>query len=147
VTQVPLTYERKTISLAAARIAAQAAAAVAERNGWTVSIAVADPHGGIVHLERMDGAGLPTMEMAQGKAFSSACTTVPTRLFEEALKAGKPEILVLRSITPLQGGLPIVIDGTVVGAIAVAGLSGEQNEQCAQAGVDALQAAVQSAEQ
>lgn len=136
----PPLLQRKCLSLSAARAIGQAAAAEAARHNWAVSIAVVDNAGALLHFERTDGAGAATIDMAQGKAWTSVNTKVPTRLLEEGLKAGRMEVLVLRSVTPLQGGLPVEIEGEVVGAVGVAGVHGEQDEQCARAGLEALRA-------
>jgi glc operon protein GlcG len=134
---VPL-VEKKTIGLAAARKMVAAAEAEALKNKWAISIAVVDDGGNLVYFERMDGANLPTVAISQGKARTAAEYRTATKGFEEGLSKGNTQLLSLPNATELQGGLPVMVDGQVVGAIAGSGAKGEQDEQCAQAGIDAL---------
>jgi len=134
---VPL-VEKKTIGLAAAKKMVAAAEAEAVKNKWELSISVVDDGGNLVYFERMDGAQLATIAISQGKARTAARYRTATRELEDGLSKGKAQILTLPDSTALQGGLPVIVDGKVVGGIAGSGAKGEQDEQCAQAGIDAL---------
>jgi len=135
---VPL-VEKKTIGLAAAKKMVAAAEAEAVKNKWAISIAVVDDGGNLVYFERMDGTNLPTVAVSQGKARTAAEYRTATKGFEERLSKGNNmQLLSLPNATELQGGLPVLVDGQVVGAIAGSGAKGEEDEQCAQAGIDAL---------
>jgi glc operon protein GlcG len=134
---VPL-VEKKTIGLAAAKKMVAAAEAEALKNKWMLSISVVDDGGNLVYFERMDGAHLSTIAISQGKARTAAQYQTATKDFEEGLSKGNSVILTLPNSVALRGGLPIVVDGQVVGGIAGSGAKGEQDEQCAQAGIDAL---------
>ena len=129
-----------------ARKAAAAALAEGKKNGWTVAVAVVDPAGVLVYFERHDGTQNASSEVSQAKARSAATFKRPTKAFEEALAGpagtappvGRLAILGLPGAIPLDGGLPIVVDGKIVGAIGVSGGTSAQDGQCAKAGVDAL---------
>jgi glc operon protein GlcG len=134
---VPL-VEKKAIGLAAAKKMVAAAEAEALKNKWAISISVVDDDGNLVYFERMDGTNLPTVAVSQGKARTAAQYRTATKGFEERLSKGETQLLSLPNATELRGGLPVLVDGQVVGAIAGSGAKGEQDEQCAQAGIDAL---------
>jgi len=138
--QAPL-GQRKTLTLEAARKIAAAAEAEARKNNWNVVIAVVDEGGYLVYLERMDGVQLASIEIAQRKARSAALFRRPTKAFEDQLVGGRQAILALPGAMPFEGGLPIVVDGEVIGAIGVSGVTSQQDGQIAKAGVDALPAA------
>jgi uncharacterized protein GlcG (DUF336 family) len=122
----------------AAKKAAAAAIAEAHKNQWTIFVAIVDPGGTLVYLERIDGAQNGSSETAIGKARTSAAFKRPTKAIEDAIGSGKVNYLRLPGAVPLEGGLPIVVDGKVVGAIGVSGGTSAQDGQCAKAGVDAL---------
>jgi glc operon protein GlcG len=134
------------IPLETARKAATAALAEGKKNGWTVAVAVVDPGGALVYFERLDGTQNASSEVSQAKARSAAAFKRPTKAFEEALAGpagttppvGRLAILGLPGAIPLEGGIPIVLDGKIVGAIGVSGGTSAQDQQCAKAGVDAL---------
>jgi glc operon protein GlcG len=138
--QAPL-GQRKTLTLEAARKIAAAAEAEARKNNWNVVIAIVDEGGYLVYLERMDGAQLASIEIAQRKARSAALFRRPTKAFEDQLVGGRQAILALPGAMPFEGGLPIIVDGEVIGAIGVSGVTSQQDGQIAKAGVDALLAA------
>jgi len=138
--QAPL-GQRKTLTLEAARKIAAAAEAEARKNNWNVVIAIVDEAGYLVYLQRMDGVQLASIEIAQGKARSAALFRRPTKAFEDQLVGGRQAILALPGAMPFEGGLPIVVDGEVIGAIGVSGVTAQQDGQIAKAGVDALLAA------
>jgi glc operon protein GlcG len=130
--------EKKTLTLAAAKKLAGAAEAFAAANQWSVTIAVVDDGANLVYLERMDGALLGTVAIAEQKARTSALFRCPTRDFESGLAAGGASLLKL-DILPYEGGIPVAVDGTkIVGAIGVSGGTPPQDGQVAQAAVDSF---------
>jgi glc operon protein GlcG len=128
------------ISLENAKKAAAAAAADARKNNWNMAIAITDIAGDLVYLEKMDATQTGSVKVAMGKARSAALFKRPTKVFQDAVASGGGglRILALEGGVPLEGGLPIVMDGKIVGAIGVSGATGEQDAQCAKAGVDTL---------
>lgn len=114
-----------------------AAKAEAVRNNWNVAIAVVDDTGYLIHLERMDGAGYHTPEIASLKARSSALSRTPTKSMEDLVK-DRPGILAFPGRLPIQGGLPILHQGECVGGVGVSGVKSHEDEQIAQAGLAAL---------
>jgi len=134
---VPL-IQKKSIGLAAAKKMVAAAEAEALKNKWALSISVVDDAGNLVYFEKMDGARLSTIAISQAKARTAAQYQTATKGLEENLSKGKMSVMALPNSIALQGGLPVIVDGQVVGAIAGSGAKGEEDEQCAQAGIDAL---------
>jgi len=128
------------ISLETAKKAAAAAAAEARKNNWNMSIAVTDAGGELVYFEKMDANQTGSVKVAIGKARSAAMFKRPTKVWQDIVAGGGAgmRILGLEGAVPIDGGLPIVIDGKIVGAIGVSGAAGDQDAQCAKAGVDAL---------
>jgi uncharacterized protein GlcG (DUF336 family) len=114
-----------------------AAKAEAGKNKWNVSIAVVDDGGYLWHLERMDGAGPTTPEVAIGKARTAALTKQPSRMWEERVKE-RPAFIAYPTEILIWGGLPIMHQGECVGGIGVSGVASQDDEKVAQAGIDAL---------
>jgi glc operon protein GlcG len=117
---------------------AAAALAEAKKNGWPVCIAVVDYHGELVYFERMENTQMASVRVAQDKARTAAKFKRSTKLLEDAVTAGRNAILRLGDASPIQGGLPIVIDGKFAGGIGVSGVTSQQDEQVASAGLAAL---------
>jgi uncharacterized protein GlcG (DUF336 family) len=111
--------------------------AEAERNNWKVSIAIVDDGGFLLHFDRMDGAAAITAEVAVGKAHTSALTRRPSKFFEDRVKE-RPAFANFPAGILIQGGVPILARGDCVGAIGVSGVASHEDEQIAQAGVNAL---------
>ena len=109
----------------------------AAKNKWNVTIAVVDDAGFLLHLERLDGAGPMTAEVAASKARTAAVTRRPTKAWEDMVK-DRPVFLKFPENLPIQGGVPIMHQGDCVGAIGVSGVQSHQDEQVANAGVAAL---------
>lgn len=109
----------------------------AAKNKWNVTIAVVDDAGFLLHLERLDGAGPMTAEVATGKARTAAVTRRATKAWEDMVK-DRPVFLKFPENLPIQGGVPIMYQGECVGAIGVSGVQSHQDEQVANAGVAAL---------
>jgi len=130
--------DAKVLSLEAARNAVAAAEAEARRNSWRVSIAVVDAAGELVAFQRMDDAALTSTAIAQAKARTAARFRRPTRALDSSLTAGRTALLAFEGIMPVEGGVPIVVNGRVVGGVGVSGVTSAQDAQCAQAGAAAV---------
>jgi uncharacterized protein GlcG (DUF336 family) len=136
--QTPVAYGAP-ISIDAAKRASAAAMAVAREKSWTIAVAIVDPGGILVYFERMDATQNGSAAVAMDKARSAALFKRPTKSFQDALAAGGEGLRVLRlqGAIPVEGGIPLVIDGKIVGAIGVSGASSAQDGEAAQAGVAA----------
>jgi glc operon protein GlcG len=134
----PLTIDKKVLSLAAARKIVAAAEAEAARRGLGVVIVVVDDTGNIIELTRMDAAQVASVNVGIGKARTAAIYRRPSRVFEEQIRNGRVAALALADATPLQGGVPVVVDGKVVGAVGVSGDSPQADEEIATAGAAAM---------
>jgi len=130
--------DKKVLTLDAARKIAAGAEAEARKNNWNVVIAVVDDGGHLVYLQRIDGTQTGSIDVAIGKARTSAAFKRPTKVFDELAKT-RPSIT---SISPtavlLEGGVPVVVGGQVVGAVGVSGVTSAQDAQVAEAGIAAL---------
>jgi glc operon protein GlcG len=129
---------KRTLSLAAARRISAAAEGFARRRGWNVVIAIVDDGGHLLHLVRMDGTQIGSIQVAQAKARTALAFKRPSKAWEEALAGGRRAVLGLPGVTPVEGGLPLVVDGEIVGAIGVSGVTSEQDGLIAQAGAARL---------
>jgi uncharacterized protein GlcG (DUF336 family) len=130
--------DAKEVSLDAAKSMAAAAEAAAHKQGWTVAIAVVDVSGGLILFHRIDDVQTGSLDVAIGKARTAARFKRSTRVFFDAVAKGNVGILSLSGAIPVPGGLPITVNGKVVGAIGVSGMTADQDEIVAQAGLDAL---------
>ena len=130
------------VSLEEARKLAAVAAAEARKNGWFMAIAVVDPGGTLVYYEKMDNTQMGSANVAIGKARSAALFKRPTKLFEEAVAKGGAGVRILRleGAVPLEGGVPLVQDGKLIGAIGVSGDLSEHDGICANAAAATLAA-------
>jgi len=128
------------ISLDQAKKVMAGAEAEAKKNKWNMVIAVLDSGGHLVMLERMDGTQLGSIDAAKDKAYSAVLYRRPTKVFQDLVGQGGPNLRLLRlaGASPLEGGIPIVVDGKIVGAIGVSGATSEQDAQVAKAGADTL---------
>jgi glc operon protein GlcG len=126
------------IGIDAARRVAVAAIAEAKKNGWTVAAAIVDPGGNLVYFERIDGTQNGSSVVAQEKARTAAAFKRPSKMLEDAVKAGNTQFLNLPGALPIDGGFPLVMDGKIVGAVGVSGAASAQDAQCAKAGADLL---------
>ena len=124
------------ISLEAAKKPAAAALAEAAKNKWTMAVAIVDTNGNLIYYEKMDNTQIASATVAIEKARSAAIYKRPTKAFQDALAAGGTGLRVLRlhDAIPVEGGVPLIIDGKIVGAIGVSGDSSEHDNQCAMAG-------------
>jgi glc operon protein GlcG len=126
------------ISLESAKKAAVASVAEAKKNNWNVAIAVVDNHGMLVYYEMLDDTQTASSVIAIEKARTSATYRRPTKELEDAITGGRAAVLGLPGATPIEGGIPIVIGGKMIGAIGVSGVNSGQDAQIARAGVEAL---------
>ena len=127
-----------TVNLEAAKKMAVTAAAEARRNGWPVAIAIVDNHGMLIYYEMMDDTQTSSATIAIEKAKTAAMFRRPSKAFEDAVAGGRQAILGLPGVTPIDGGLPIMVLGECVGGVGVSGAAAAEDEQVAQAGIDAL---------
>jgi uncharacterized protein GlcG (DUF336 family) len=109
----------------------------AAKNKWSVSIAVVDDAGYLLYLERLDGAGPVTADVATEKAVTAARTRRPTKFWEDRLKE-RPAFMKFPGVLPLQGGVPVMYQNECVGAIGVSGVQSHEDEQIANAGAVAV---------
>jgi len=128
------------ISLEDGKKAAAAAIAEAQKNKWNMAVAIVDPSGNLVYYEKMDGTQLASAKVAINKARSAALYKRPTKALQDALAAGGDglRILGLEGAVPVEGGVPLVMDGKIVGAIGLSGAKSSEDAQCAQAGASTL---------
>ena len=133
-----LTLDKKTLTLSAARRVVAASEAEATKRGLGVVIVVVDDAGTVIELTRMDSAQVASVSVGIGKARTAAIYRRPSRVFEEQIRDGRIAALALADATPLQGGIPIVINGQVVGAVGVSGDSPQVDEDIAIAGAKAI---------
>lgn len=114
-----------------------AALAEAKRNGWVVAIAILDDGGHLLHFARMDGATPANAAIALEKGRTAAMSRRTSGNWQERIKT-RPEMLKMPGILPVQGGVPILVDGGCVGGVGVSGVQSHEDEQIARAGIDAL---------
>ena len=126
---------KKTMTLAAAKKIAAAAEAEAVKNKWTVVIAILDDGANLVYLQKMDTTQIGSVDVAIAKAASAVKFKRPSKAFEEAVAGGRQAILKLPGAMPVEGGVPLMSDGIVIGAIGVSGVTSQQDGQIAAAGV------------
>jgi glc operon protein GlcG len=126
------------VSLDQAKKIAAGAVVEANKNNWRVCIAIVDTHGFLKYYEMMDDTQTASATVAIDKARTAAMFRRPTKMFEDAIAGGRNALLGMGGATPIEGGLPIVSNGKVIGAVGVSGLTSPQDAQVAQAGLDSL---------
>jgi uncharacterized protein GlcG (DUF336 family) len=126
------------ITLETAKRLAAGSAAEARKNNWNVAIAVVDNHGFLVYYEMMDDTQTASPVIAIEKAKTAAMFRRTTKELEDNIAAGRVAVLGLPGATPIEGGLPIVVGGKLIGAVGVSGVTSGQDGQIARAGIDAL---------
>jgi glc operon protein GlcG len=130
--------ERKKLTLEAARRIASAAEAEALRHEFTMCIAIVDDGGHLLCFERMDDTQLGSIEVAIAKARSALMFKRPTKALEDRLTGGWTPTLGLPGMVPVEGGLPLIVDDEIIGAIGISGGSAQQDGQIAAAGLAIL---------
>ena len=128
------------ITLEQAKKVMVGAEAEAKKNSWNVVMVVLDSGGNLVMLQRMDGAQFGSIEVAKDKAYSAVAFRRPTKAFDDAPAQGGANLRILKlsGATPLEGGIPIVVDGKLIGAVGVSGVTSAQDAQIGRAGIDNL---------
>ena len=140
IAQAQIPQYGNNITLDQARKAASAADAEARKNGWPVAITIVDTAGQLVYFHRIDNTQTASMQVSQDKAVSAAMYRRPTKVMQDAVAGGGAGIrfLNLRGASAVEGGLPLAIDGKIIGAIGVSGMASDQDGVVAKAGADAL---------
>lgn len=129
---------KPALTLEDAKRIAAAAEAEAVKNGWNVVIAILDDGGNLIYLQRMDGTQIGSIVVAQEKGRTAVAFKRPSKAFEDVVVGGRQVMLAMPGATPIEGGLPLVYEGEVVGAIGVSGVQSSQDGIIAKAGADAL---------
>lgn len=129
---------KRTLTLDAARHVLAAAQKHARENKWNVCIAIVDDGGHLVCFERMDGTQHGSALVSQRKAETAVAFKRPSKAFEDQIVGGRNALLALPTAVPLEGGVPLTVEGQMVGAIGVSGVTSQQDGMIAQAGVDSL---------
>ena len=127
---------KKSLTLAAAKEIGAAAEAKARELSFTNSIAVIDDGGNLIYLVTMDGTQIGSIQVAQQKALAALRFKRSTKLFQDMVTADKPHMAFLPGSLPVEGGLPLFIDGQIFGAIGVSGMPSDKDGIVAQAGAD-----------
>lgn len=130
--------DRKALTLEGAKRIMAAAEAEATKNKWTVAIAIVDEAGELVAFHKIDETQAGSIDIAIGKARTAARMKRPTKALEDAVAGGRTVLLAVDGVVPLEGGVPITVEGRVVGAVGVSGVTSQQDAQVAQAGIAAL---------
>jgi uncharacterized protein GlcG (DUF336 family) len=133
---------KRVLTLSVAKKIAAAAEAEAMKRGSAVVIAVVDDGGHLLVLERLDDTQVASVEVGIGKARTAAIFRRPSKEFEDQVKNGRVAALALPGATPLQGGIPIIFQGKVIGAVGVSGNTPQEDEDIAKAGAAAADEAI-----
>jgi glc operon protein GlcG len=130
--QQPILYG-SPIPLEKAKQVAAIAVAEAQKNGWPIAVTIVDTAGDLVFFEKMDGTQLGSIQVSQDKARSAVLYKRPTKAYEDALAAGGIGLRVLKlpGAMPVEGGIPLIENGKIIGAIGVSGGQSSQDGQCA----------------
>ena len=127
------------ITLAGAQKMLAAAEEEASRNNWNVAIAIVDVSANIIAFQKMDGTQMGSIAVSIGKARTAANFKRPTKAMEEVISGGRLGFLAIEGIVPVQGGVPVLVNDVVIGAVGVSGVSSEQDEQVAMAAIKAFE--------
>jgi glc operon protein GlcG len=129
-----------SVNLEQAKKALAAAQAEAKKNNWPVAVAIVDLHGFLVAYEKMDNTQTASVQVAIDKAVSAAMYRRSTKVFQDLVAGGGAgtRVMNLRAASMVEGGLPIVVDGKIIGAVGVSGVNSDQDGVVAKAGTDAL---------
>ena len=127
----------KYITLEGAKIMMAAAEAEARKNNWNVAISILDAGGNLILFQKMDDVQSGSVNVSIGKARTSVNFKRPSKMMEDVVSA-RTAFVKVEGIIPIQGGLPVMVDGKLIGAVGVSGVKSEEDEQIAQAAVNAL---------
>jgi glc operon protein GlcG len=127
-----------SVTTAAAKKIAAAVIAECAKNKWNIAVAVVDTHGLLLYFERMEDTQTVSSQIAIDKAKAAATYRRPTRAFVDAIAKAGPAVMTLPGVVASPGGVPLFVGGKVTGAVGVSGVTGDQDEQCAKAGVAAM---------
>lgn len=130
--------DAKALTAGAVKKILAAAEAKAAENKWNVAIAVVDPGGDLLGFVRLDGASAGTAQVSLGKARTAAKFGRPTKVYADRVLADTLTFLSVDGVYTLQGGLPIIVNGRVIGAVGVSGVTSAQDEQVAAASIAAV---------
>jgi len=128
---------KPVLTLEAAKKLAAAAEEEAVKNKWNIVIAIVDDGGNLLYLQRLDGTQTGSIEVALQKAKTAVHFKRPSKALEDAVTGGRTVVLALGAM-PIEGGLPLMVDDKLIGAIGVSGVTAQQDGQVAKAGADAL---------
>jgi len=130
------------VNVETAKKAAAAALAEARKNNWLMAVAVVDPNGTLVYYEKMENVQLASAEVCIDKARSAALFKRPTKALQDAIASGGAglRVFALRGAVPVEGGVPLEIDGKLAGAIGLSGGQSNEDGQCATAGANSIKA-------
>jgi uncharacterized protein GlcG (DUF336 family) len=126
------------ITLDNAKKVAAVALAEARKSNWTMAVAVVDPNGTLIYYEKMDNTQNGSAKVAVDKARSAALFKRSTKAFADRIATGNAGVLAVEGAVPVEGGVPLVMEGKIVGAIGLSGDTSEHDGLCAQAGADAV---------
>lgn len=132
------TADAKVLTLSGVRAMAEAAEAEARRNNWNVAIAVVDTHGELLFFLKMDNVQQQSVDIAQAKARTAARMRRPTKALDDGVVGGRLALLAVDGVLPLEGGVPVIHNGVVIGAVGVSGVTSAQDAQVAAAGIRAV---------
>src|SRR6516164_11121890 len=126
------------ISLQKAQAVVQAAVAEANKHSWPLNVAVVDSGGNLIAFARMDGAQIGSIAISEHKARAAAKFRRPTKVFEEAMQQGRSYLATLDDIVASRGGIPLIEDNKIIGAVGCSGATGSQDEVVCMAGATAV---------
>jgi glc operon protein GlcG len=128
------------ITLDQAKKVLAGAEAEAKKNSWNVVISIVDTGGQLVAMQRLDNTQFGSIDVARDKAYSAVAFRRPTKAFQDAVAQGGENLRILKlgGASPLEGGIPIVVDGKIIGAVGVSGVTSQQDAQIARAGIESL---------
>src|SRR5262245_39627200 len=129
---------KRSLTLDVARQIAAAAEKHARENKWNVCIAIVDDGGHLIYFQRMDGTQYASVVVSQKKAQTAIGFKRPSKTFEDGVAGGRNALLALPGAVTLEGGLPLTVDGDIIGAIGISGVTAQQDGMIAQAGADSL---------
>jgi len=130
------TYGQPGVNLEQATKAVDAAIAEAKKNGWLMAVAVVSNSGFLVHFSKMDQTQFASIQIAMDKAKAAAMFRRPTKVFEDRANGGGPSVLSLHGVVASEGGIPLMRDGKVIGAIGCSGGTSPQDGQACKAAAD-----------